>query len=318
MDDTLQIGVVKAERDETTAPTVVASVQTLARPQRLERLTADFSTVVVDEAHHAPAETYMRILDHCDAWDDQGPLVLGVTATPERADKQSLADVFEDIVYQKSILEMMQAGFLCDLRAIQVLLQREFRCPAYPAWGFCRKRISRRAHARQCASTGPRGLSDAREQIGKALCFTPTVATAYAIAEAFQDAGIAAEALDGTTPMDERRDILQRLHTGETQVVCNCAVLTEGFDEPSIDCIIMARPTQSRPFYQQMIGRGTRIYPGKQDCLILDVVGVSTKHRLQTVATLFELNPVLLTEESVLEAVETQERRRHEAIVAHR
>ena len=123
---------------------------------------------------------------------------------------------------------------------------------------------------------------------------------------------MAAAALDGTTPLDERRDILQRLHTGDTPVVCNCGVLTEGFDAPSIHGIIMARPTQARPFSQQMLGRGTRIYPGKQDCLILDVVGVSTKHRLQTVATLFALNPVLLTEESVLEAVETQERRRHE------
>ena len=131
--------------------------------------------------------------------------------------------------------------------------------------------------------------------------------TAYAIAEAFQGAGIAAEALDGTTPLDERRAILQRLHTGETQVVCNCGVLTEGFDEPSIDCIIMARPTQSRVLYTQMLGRGTRTYPGKPDCLILDVVGVTTSHRLQTVATLFELSPAALTEQSLLEAIEAQE-----------
>jgi hypothetical protein len=108
----------------------------------------------------------------------------------------------------------------------------------------------------------------------KALCFTPTVATAYAMTETFQGAGIAAEALDGSTPLDERRAILSRLRTGITQVVCNCAVLAEGFDEPSLDCIIVARPTHSQPFYQQMIGRGTRTYPGKRDCLILDVVGV--------------------------------------------
>ena len=145
----------------------------------------------------------------------------------------------------------------------------------------------------------------------KALCFTPTVKTAYAIAEAFQEAGIAAEALDGTTPLDERRAILERLHTGETQVVCNCGVLTEGFDEPSIDCIIMARPTQSRVLYTQMLGRGTRTYPGKPDCLILDVVGVTTSHRLQTVATLFELASGAATEEqSLLEAIEAQERER--------
>src|SRR5207248_11657384 len=107
---------------------------------------------------------------------------------------------------------------------------------------------------------------------------TPTVALAYAMAETFCAAGIAAEALDGTTPLATRRAILQRLHTGATRVVANCAVLTDGFDVPSVVCIIMARPTQSAVLYQQMLGRGTRIYPGKTDCLILDVVGVSKQH----------------------------------------
>ena len=90
----------------------------------------------------------------------------------------------------------------------------------------------------------------------KALLFTPTVALAYAMADTFRTAGIPAEALDGTTPLATRRAILQRLHTGETRVVANCAVLTEGFDEPSVDCIIVARPTQSALLYQQMLGRG--------------------------------------------------------------
>jgi ATP-dependent helicase IRC3 len=96
----------------------------------------------------------------------------------------------------------------------------------------------------------------------KALVFTPTVRLARDMAEAFQGAGIAAAALDGTTPQDERRGILRRLHAGETSVVCNCSVLTEGFDSPSVDCIIIARPTKSKPLYIQMVGRGTRPYPG--------------------------------------------------------
>jgi superfamily II DNA or RNA helicase len=100
----LSIGVVKAERDEHAAPVVVGSVQTLQRPQRLARLTPDFHTVVIDEAHHATAESYLRILEHCRAWDPDGPLVLGVTATPERHDKQLLKHVFDTIVYQQSVL----------------------------------------------------------------------------------------------------------------------------------------------------------------------------------------------------------------------
>src|SRR2546428_10205529 len=114
-------------------------------------------------------------------------------------------------------------------------------------------------------------------------------------------AGMAAEAREATPPPAPRRAILQRLHTGATRVVANCAVLTEGFDEPSIDCIIVARPTQSAPLYQQMLGRGTRTYPGKTDCLVLDVVGVSTQHALQTAATLFACDAARLAQQSVLE-----------------
>ena len=308
VDDTLRIGIVKADRDETTAPTVVASVQTLARPQRLERLTPDFTTLVVDEAHHAVADTYQRILGHFGAWEPTGPLLVGVTATPERGDKQVLADVFEAIVYQKSILEMLRAGYLCDLRAVQVMVQANFSALRTTRGDWQDGDLERAL----LAANAPAQVLEAFQEHArdrKALCFTPTVKTAYAIAEAFQEAGIAAEALDGTTPLDERRGILQRLHTGETQVVCNCGVLTEGFDEPSIDCIIMARPTQSRVLYTQMLGRGTRTYPGKPDCLILDVVGVTTSHRLQTVATLFELSPAALKEQSLLEAIEAQEAR---------
>ena len=312
VDDTLQIGIIKAERDETTAPTVVASVQTLGRPQRLARLTPDFTTLVVDEAHHTTADTYQRILEHCGAWEDAGPLVVGVTATPERADKQALGDVFEAIVYQKSILEMLRAGYLCDLRAVQVMVQANFSA-LRTTRGDWQERDLERVLLAANAPTQVLEAFQTHASARKALCFTPTVNTAYAIAEAFQGAGIAAEALDGTTPMDERRAILQRLHTGETQVICNCGVLTEGFDEPSIDCIIMARPTQSRVLYTQMLGRGTRTYPGKADCLILDLVGVSTSHRLQTIATLFDLDPTALEGQTLLDAVAEQEERERES-----
>src|SRR6266699_6719048 len=137
----------------------------------------------------------------------------------------------------------------------------------------------------------------------KALLFTSTLALAYAMVDTFRTAGIPAEALDGTTPGTTRRAILRRLHTGETRVVANCAVLTEGFDEPSVDCIIVARPTQSAVLYQQMLGRGTRTYPGKTNCLVLDVVGVSTRHALHTAATLFGCDAARLAQQSVLELV---------------
>jgi ATP-dependent helicase IRC3 len=121
------------------------------------------------------------------------------------------------------------------------------------------------------------------------------------MAETFWTAGIPAEALDATTPLATRRAILQRLHTGATRVVANCAVLTEGFDEPSVDCIIIARPTQSAVLYQQMLGRGIRTYPGKTDGLVLDVVGVSTHHTLHIAAILLACDAGRLARQSILE-----------------
>ena len=140
----------------------------------------------------------------------------------------------------------------------------------------------------------------------KALVFTPTVRTAYAMADAFRAVGLAAEALDGTMPATVRQATLQRLRTGKTRILANCALLTEGFDEPSIDAIIMARPTLSQPLYIQMLGRGTRLYPGKTDCLILDVVGASTRHTVLTTAALFDVDPAALAQQALTAAVATR------------
>ena len=123
------------------------------------------------------------------------------------------------------------------------------------------------------------------------------------MADAFQDVGIGAEALDGTTPIDERRAILGRFQTGETIVLSNCAVLTEGFDEPSVSCV--ARPTRSKTLYIQQIGRGTRTYPGKADLLVIDVVGASSRHTTMSAENLFDLD---LKKATVREAVEAKER----------
>src|SRR5438445_11117328 len=126
VDPTMALGVVQAASDELTAPTVVASVQTLSRRPRLARLVPDFHTIVIDEAHHALAPTYRRILEYCHAWRSDGPLVVGVTVTPARGDRQSLRQVFDGCVYDKTVVEMMQTGYLVDLRAMQVLLHADF------------------------------------------------------------------------------------------------------------------------------------------------------------------------------------------------
>src|SRR2546425_5109267 len=136
VDPSITLGVVQAERDELTAPTVVASVQTLSRRPRLTRLVPDFHTIVIDEAHHAPAPSYRRILDYCRAWRADGPLVVGVTATPARGDRHSPREGFDRIVYQKTLLGMMHAGYPVDLRAPQGPFQGRFHVLRTGQWEF--------------------------------------------------------------------------------------------------------------------------------------------------------------------------------------
>lgn len=303
---TARPGIVKAERDETDALVVVASVQTVSRRARLARLAPTFGTVVVDEAHHATADSYARVLTHVGAMDEGGPLTIGVTATPERGDGKPLGDVWQEIVYQTPVLDMIRAGYLCDLRGIQVQIAADLDAVHVRGGDLAAGELDDELQAADAPThvveAWLRHAADRRAT----LIFTATVRLAHGMAEAFQARGIPAEAVDGTTPLDDRRAMLQRLSRGETRVMANCAVLTEGFDLPAIDCIVMARPTQSRPSYIQMVGRGTRTLPGKKDCLVLDLVGNATRHSIQTIATLAgsEAGRIRPTDgESLLEAV---------------
>jgi superfamily II DNA or RNA helicase len=308
----LALGIVKAARDEVGASCVLASVQTLSRENRLARLPRGFQTVIVDEAHHGVAETYRRVLLAVGSFEANGPLTVGVTATPMRGDQVGLDAVFQEIVYQKNILEMILAGYLADVRGVQVGLQVDFRRLHTRAGDF----IEGELEDLLLEADAPEHICKAYREHAygrKALLFTPTVSMAMLMAAALRHDGVSAEMLCGDTPLDERRAILQRLRSGETRVVCNCAVLTEGFDEPSVDSIIVMRPTKSPTLYTQMIGRGTRLFPGKDDCLVLDLVGATSRHDLMSVASLAGLPlDFLEKDESLAEAAERQEAERVE------
>ena len=299
------IGVVKAERNELHRDVIVASIQTLSRESRLSKIDPRaFSTVIVDEAHHGAADTYKRALEYFGCFADSGPLTVGFTATPQRADRKALGKIFEKIIYRKTILEMIRSGYLCDLRAIQIKLQADFNALHTRHGDF----IDGEAGEMLIAANAPRHAVEAYCEHApgrKALVFCPTVRLAHLMAEAFREQGIKAEALSGETPMDERRGILRRLRSGDTRVIANCAVLTEGFDCPSVNCIVVGRPTKSKPLYVQMVGRGTRTFPGKDDCLIIDLVGATARHDLVTAASLFNVEPK--PEQTIAEAVEERE-----------
>jgi ATP-dependent helicase IRC3 len=287
--DELAVGLVKAEADQWDRPVVVASVQTLGRQARLDRVTRKFALIIVDEAHHAAADSYQRILKGLGSFDADGPLTLGVTATPQRADSLSLDTTFQEVVYHRDILSMIRAGYLCDLKGVQIKLDALDLSGIKTRGGdYVEGQVAQALEAAEAPLHGVRAWRQYASS-RKTIVFTPTIALAHEFAAEFRKAGVRAEGLSGETPRDERRRILADLHTGAVQVVCNAQVLTEGFDEPSVDCIMIARPTKSQPLYVQMVGRGTRIYPGKDDCLVMDLVGATERMDLTTLPRLFGL-----------------------------
>lgn len=296
----VDVGTVKAEANDVHAKVVVGSVQTLARERRLQRLvdastpghslianSEPFDLVVVDEAHHSAADSYRKIISELRAGEDGGPLLLGVTATPDRGDGQGLDDLFDEIVWNYDILWGIRSGFLADVRAKRIVLDR-----------FNIGDVKVRRGEYDAGSAGMAlELADAPEHIVAAwmeharerqtLVFTPTVALAEHVRDAYRHRGIKAAMVCASTPLDERRQMLHDYATGSIQVIANCAVLTEGFDEPRTDCVVVARPTKSRALFTQMIGRGTRKHPAKDHLLVLDVVGNSNVHSIVTVPSLF-------------------------------
>jgi superfamily II DNA or RNA helicase len=289
----LSTGIVKADRNDIDADVVVASVQTVSRDKRLAEMVesgrrSPFGTLIVDEAHHAPAPTWTKVLQGLGSFSEFGPLTVGFTATPERDNGKTLG-VWERVVTYMSIREAIygdrtrgeEGGYLVPiLPAVVVETKTDMGkvrkgSDGDLSGGDLGKAMEEAGAIEQIADAYAEHAADR-----KGVAFTPTIATAHHLAAELCKRGIPAEAVDGNTETELRRAILRRLKTGETQVVVNCAVLTEGFDEPSVSCVVVARPTRFHGLYVQMIGRGTRIYPGKEDLMVLDIVGASSRHEL--------------------------------------
>lgn len=275
----LRVGVVKGERNEVDADAVVATVQTLASAARRGAV-RDVGMIIIDEAHHATAATYRAILDH------YGAPAVGVTATMARGDGAALGEVWDKIVYRRDILDMIEAGHLLPARG------KRIRVPDLDLSGLKRNHGDYQdgeLGEALSASLAPGLVAKAYVEHAEGrsgVLFAPTVSSAYVFADALNDAGIKTETVHGALPTHERRAILKRLREGVTQVVSNCMVLTEGFDEPRISCAIICRPTTSSSLYTQMVGRVLRPYPGQTGALVIDVVGVTGRHRLASLVDL--------------------------------
>lgn len=289
----LRVGIVKAQRNEVLADVVVASVQTLRTARRLGAL-RDVSLIIIDECHHATADTYRAVVAHYDV-----PTV-GFTATMGRADGAALGDVWSDVVYRKDIAWMIQQGYLTGVRGIRVQVpDLNLRALRKVRGDFGDAALGEALEG----SLAPKKIAEAyREHAGalQGILFAPTVHSAEVMAQALIDEGFTCALVHGAMPAAERADALQRFRDGKVQILANCMVLTEGTDLPMATVAVMARPTMSQSLYVQMAGRVLRPHPGKGRAIILDVVGVTGKHSLMSPVDLFgEALPELEREELI-------------------
>lgn len=320
------------------ADCVIASIQTLsarkyARLEQLLRFHA-FRIVVVDEAHHSAAATYRTVLarlgflpkadesesgeteaaTHDDVvlmqqalegWDAVAPkdrLLLGVTATPNRSDAIGLGCVYQTIVYNYELKTAIERGRLVPIVPWVIETAESLDDVRTKRGEFVTKDLS------EAVNTERRNdLAVESWQLHAAgqstIAFTVDVQHAHDLADRFKRAGVNAAAVSGETPKDERRDILSSYTKGGVQVITNCMVLTEGTDLPRTGCILHAKPTKSATLYEQMTGRGLRTFPGKDQCVVIDMVDIARKHSLQTAAVLYGLPPGLVTKGEELEAL---------------
>ena len=293
VDSTLKVGMERAEAFAAPdSQVVIASVPTLARSDgnRLSRFNPDdFSIIVVDEAHHAVAETYRRIFKHFGLFDPATTRYLvGFTATPRRGDNQGLGEVFQEVCYAQDLRKMIAEGYLCPIRGWRVNTNLSLDGVKVRHGDFVESQLARVVNVpsrnRLLPVTYTR-LANYR----RAIVFCVDVQHAKDMCDAFTEAGIRTAAVWGDMPREERRAVLSRFSTGEIAVLTNCNLLTEGFDEPRINCVMLARPTKSKLLYAQMVGRGTRLHPEKKDLMVVDVVDNSRTHTLPGLYSLFNL-----------------------------
>ena len=279
-------GILQAEeRGGLDAEICIASVQT-AIHHTAELAERNYRLLICDEAHHAVSNSYTKIFrDLGFLQDEQDKLLLGVTATAFRGDNAALGAVFEEIVFERSIAAMIKGGYLCPPRGLQFATHTNIADVDVQRGDFNASQLSKVINTERRNNL----IVEAYKEHGEnrhGVVFAVSVDHARDLAVAFQEAGIACDLVYGDMPKEARRDILKRYENHELQILTNVGVLTEGWDVPDTDIILMARPTKSKTLYIQCIGRGLRLAPGKQDCLIMDFVDIARQHNICSFGTL--------------------------------
>ena len=250
---------------------VVGSVQTLQRTARLERFPRDyFGTIIIDEAHHAITDGYRRILDYF-----SGAKVLGVTATPDRGDMRNLGEVFDSLAFEYKLTDAIKEGYLCKIMAQTIPLQLDITSVTMSGGDYAVADLGTALdpYLEQIAAEMAR-----RCKSRKTVVFLPLIRTSQKFRDLLNAHGFRAAEVNGQS--EDRREVLADFDAGKYNVLCNSMLLTEGWDCPSVDCVVVLRPTKVRSLYSQMVGRGTRLSPGKTDLLLLDFLWMTDRHEL--------------------------------------
>lgn len=266
----LDVGLVNANSKEFNKPVVVSTIQSARQPENLKQLqNQGFTLCIADECHLFGATSPRMVLDTLGFGYGTSCLLVGCSATPWRNDSKGLGEVFEKIVYHKSIKDLIAIGYLCKPVGIKIKTDLDLSTVQTEDGDFVTQSLASVMNTPEMNSIVIDAfLERARDR--KTVCFSVTVSHAQNLAEAFRNRGITSEAIYGDMPLNERSDILERFKNGSISVLTNCQILTTGWDCAEVDCVLIAKPTQSKGLYQQMCGRGLRLFPNKKDCLILD------------------------------------------------
>ena len=252
---------------------VVGSVQSMMRENRLNKFPEDyFSTIIIDEAHHCLTDSYQRVLEHFDE-----ARVLGVTATPDRSDMRNLGQYFDSLAYEYTLPRAIKEGYLCRIQAMTVPLNIDISGVKTQSGDYALADVGTALdpYLEQIADEMKKHCADR-----KTVVFLPLIKTSQKFCHLLQSRGFRAAEVNGES--ENRAEILSAFDRGKYDVLCNSMLLTEGWDCPSVNCIVVLRPTKIRSLYCQMVGRGTRLSPetGKENLLLLDFLWHTSRHEL--------------------------------------
>lgn len=261
---------------------VVGSVQTMQREKRLSQFPSNhFDTIVIDEAHHAISDGYQRVLEH---FKDAN--VLGVTATPDRGDMRNLGSYFDSLAYEYPLVDAIKSGYLSKITAITIPLELDLSTVSQQAGDFKASEIGTALdpYLDQIADGMVKQCKDR-----KTVVFLPLVKTSQKFRDILNAKGFKAAEVNGESK--DRAEVLEDFDKDKYNVLCNSMLLTEGWDCPTVDCVVVLRPTKVRALYSQMVGRGTRLAPGKENLLLLDFLWHTERHELCRPAHLIASSP---------------------------